>query len=184
MNHIKPHFLVAADAIYHFGISRYSCQFRRDLEQFLEAHNALFIIPEMFYQNFVHHFKKFEHNTVPVPFTAQEINLAMKDLFEVKTLASSLCDQIYLLGFDGRKKTDKHFWGSTTSVNYEDLKRYHQEAHPGFFKGIDYQDYAQIQSDNAESIMALGEEMGKRYYSLNESTNLALQKRFYPQGKT
>ena len=113
----------------------------------------------------------------------------MKNKFEIKglhnilnqlllPLGSSLSNEIYLLGFDGRKQTDKHFWKSLGSVNYEDLKKFHQQAHPGFFKGINYEEYANTQSELAESIMKLGEKMGKKYYCLNESSNKALQKRY------
>ncbi len=189
MNHIQPHFLVAADAIYHFGISQYACRFRKDLELFLNTHRCIFLVPEHYYANFIFHYRDLEAVTVPVPYTADQINLSIKDKFEVKSfhnvlnqlllpLASSLCDNIFLLGFDGRKQTDKHFWKSTDSVNYESLKKYHQTAHPGFFKGIDYEEYAIMQSEIAELIMSLGEKVGKKYYCLNESTNKALQKRY------
>lgn len=194
MNHIQPHFLVAADAIYHFGISKYASRFRKDLELFLNTHRCIFIAPEHYYANFIFHHSNLETLTVPVPYTADEINLSMKDKFKVKSLhnvlnqlllplASSLCDNIYLLGFDGRKQTDKHFWKSTDSVNYEGLKKYHQAAHPGFFKGIDYEEYAVMQSEIAELIISLGEKVGKKYYSLNESTNKALQKRYIGVGQ-
>jgi len=189
MEHIKPHFMIAGDAIYHFGISKYACRFRRDLENFLNSYKCLFLIPESYYNNFIFHYENIKKFTLPIPYTALQINLSMKKRFEIKSvhnilnqlllpLASSLCDNIFLLGFDGRKSTDKYFWKSTDSVNYEDLKGYHQKAHPGFFKGIDYEEYANIQSELAETIMSLGERMGKKYYCLNESSNKALQQRY------
>jgi hypothetical protein len=193
MDHIRPHFLVAGDAIYHFGISRYACQFRKDLEAFLTDHNCLLLIPERYYPNFIAHNAQLAKYTVPVPYTATSINLSMKSRFETQSvhnilnqlllpLASSLCDDIYLLGFDGRNSNDKHFWASLESVNYEDLKGFHQEAHPGFFRGMDYQQYANIQAELAEAIMSLGESMGKKYGCLNESGNIALQRRFVDSG--
>lgn len=189
MAHIKPQFLVAADAIYHFGISRYACQFRKDLESFLNTHRCIFLVPEHYYPNFIFHSRNLESVTVPVPYTTQQINLSMKESFEVKSLhnvlnqlllplGSSLCDNIYFLGFDGRKQTDRHFWKSTESVNYEDLKPYLQKSHPGFFQGINYEAYADMQSEIANTIMTIGEKIGKNYYSLNESTNKALLKRY------
>ena len=44
-----------------------------------------------------------------------------------------------------------------------------QAAHPGFFKRMDYEKYAQLQSDSAEEIMTLGESMGKKYDCLNQT---------------
>lgn len=189
MRHIKPHFLVAGDAIYHFGISRYACQFRKDLDEFLNEHDCLFLIPERYYPNLILHHPGLAQRTVPVPYTAECVNLSLKERFETRSvhnilnqlllpLASSLCDNIFLLGFDGRNSRDTHFWASLGSVNYEDLKVYHQQAHPGFFQGMDYQQYADIQAELAEEIMSRGESMGKTYQCLNESGNAALRKRF------
>ncbi len=189
MEHIRPHFMVAADGIYHFGLSRYSCRFREDLGEFLARWKCLFMLPEWFCTNFVYHHKGLEEFAVPVPYTSSSINLRLKERFEVKTLhnvlnqlllplASSLSNSVYLLGFDGRKASDSHFWRSTESVNYEDLKPFHQEAYPGFFRNMDYVNYAVTQERDAEKIISLGESMGKRYISLNESSNSALHRRY------
>lgn len=188
MEQIKPHFMVAGDGIYHFGVSRYACRFRRDLERFLSSHRCLLILPEGYYDNFLYHNENLAEFTLPVPYTARRTNLRMKEVLETKfqhnilnqlllPLASSLCDNIFLLGFDGRKADDQHFWKSADSVNYEDLKVHHQKAHPGFFSGVDYPQYANLQSECAEKIISLGERMGKKYYCMNESSNAALQRR-------
>ncbi|HJV35778.1 hypothetical protein [Geomonas sp.] len=189
MDHIKPHFMVAGDGIYHFGVSKYACRFRNDLERFLKRHRCLLVIPEGYYDDFVFHNEALAEFALPVPYVAQEINLRMKEKLEIKfshnilnqlllPLASSLCDEVMLLGFDGRKAGDLHFWKSSDSVNYEDLKVHQHQAHPGFFSGVDHAEYARIQSDCAEKIMSLGERMGKKYRCMNPSSNEALQKRF------
>jgi hypothetical protein len=189
LQHIKPHFIIAADAIYHFGISRYAFRFRKDLASFLDDYNALFLMPEAHYPNFIDHHPQYKQSTVPIPYDAKKTNLFMKERFQTKTehnvlnqlllpLASSLADEIYLLGFDGRSPSDKRFWRSTANVNYEDLKKYHEAAHPGFFRGIDYHSYADLQAQVAERIISEGESLGKRYHCLNESSNPALQRRY------
>lgn len=190
MQHIKPHFVVAADAIYHFGISKYAARFREDLEQTLMKHKCMLLMPESLYNNFIFHYPHLESRTILVPYTSETTNLDMKTVFSVKPmhnvlnqlllpLGSSLANDVYLLGFDGRKNNDRHFWKSADSINYEELKGYHQKAHPGFFSGMDYEGYALQQSNLAEEIMTLGESMGKRYYCMNESSNAALAKRFW-----
>jgi len=189
MKHIKPNFLAALDGIYHFGISKYACQFREDLEVFIQENKCMVLVPEDEYSNFIYYYSKYRDFILPVSYDTQDINLDMKKVFQTKgvpnvlnrlllPLSSSLSNEIYFLGFDGRKNNDLHFWSSSEKINYEDLKVYHQMAHPGFFRYTDYLKYAETQSELSEIIISLGEKVGKKYYSLNESTNTAFKKRY------
>jgi hypothetical protein len=189
MEHIKPHFIVAADGIYHFGISKYAASFRRDLERTIRKHSCMLLMPETYYENFIFHYPHLKESIITVSYERKSINidmikdLSIKPMGNVLTqlllpLGSSLANDIRFLGFDGRKPDDKHFWSSSNAVNYEDLKIFQQQAHPGLFKGVNFEQYAKDQSEQAEEIISHGESLGKCYYSLNESTNSALAKRF------
>jgi hypothetical protein len=92
-------------------------------------------------------------------------------------LGSSLSNEVYLLGFDGRVASDQLFWKNSEANSYGVLKETIMAAHPGFFKGINYEEYAAKQSENAEKVMTLGEAMGKSYSCLNRTSIPALQKR-------
>jgi hypothetical protein len=188
LEHIQPHFLVAADAIYHFGNNLHACQFRRDLSASLHRDNFMFIMPERFYPLIEEHHPDLRKYTLPVREDVRGIFLDMRKEFAYTSqhnilnalllpLASTLAEQIFLLGFDGRNANDQLFWKNSAASSYPELKPSIMRAHPGFFDKMDYREYARWQSAGAEKIMELGESKGKQYVCLNETTIPALQAR-------
>jgi len=189
MEHLRPHFLVAADAIYHYGISRYARRFQDDLREHLLRTDCMLVLQEVLASNYLRLYPELSDNVLSVPYVYDyEPTVSLRERWLVTPfhnvlnqfllpLASSLSDVVALLGFDGRKSNDTHFWGTDESVNYEDLKPQHQLAHPGFFAQMEYARYAEEMAETSERIMAYGEERGKRYVCLNESSNHALQRR-------
>jgi hypothetical protein len=191
LRHIKPHFIVAADAIYHFGNNRHAYQFRVDLEQALEQTDACFLTADFFVYILRYHHPRAFARTISVRTDVPGIHLDMKDTLAYTSrpnilngmllpLGSSLAPAIYLLGFDGRAPGDKMFWTNSGENSYDDLKPTIQAAHPGFFAGRDYEEYARRQSESAEEIMSLGESRGRSYYCLNLTHIPALHKRLDP----
>jgi hypothetical protein len=191
LKHISPHFIVAADAIYHFGNNNHAHQFRCDLEEALNTTGAMFLTADFFSYLLYYHHPAINERILPLRTDLTGMFLEMKKQFAYTSLpnilngillplGSSLSDEIYLLGFDGRAPSDNLFWKNSDDNSYEGLKPTIRMAHPGFFDKMDYEDYSRLQSDAAEQLMALGETMGKKYYSLNQTFIPALQKRQHP----
>jgi hypothetical protein len=180
--HIKPHFIVAGDAIFHYGNNRHAFAFRQDLSRALQETQAVFMMPDMFFPLLAHYHPEIARRTVQAETGVEGIHFNMVDhpVYHKFThgnilnalllpLASSLADDVFLLGFDGRAPGETYFWRNSDANAYNDLKPAIQAAHPAFWAKTDYVKYAQSHSDNAEQIMQAGERMGKRYVCLNES---------------
>jgi hypothetical protein len=194
MTHIKPDFLVFADAIYHFGPSIYAFAFRNALSEFVSCFpSCIILIPELLYYHFIHNNPGLEKKVYLVPLCKhREVNNDLKKeycyhRFEnilnllILPLASTLADNIYFLGFDGRSKSSKRFWEYSKKNNFIDLLPLQESAHPGFFVRGDYESYTEELAEQTEMIMQHGENMGKSYYSLNASHNKAMKKRLFNQ---
>ncbi len=188
LRHIRPHFIVAADAIYHFGNNQHAFQFREDLARTLSEYNVRFLTQDFYYLLMSAYFPEIIDKVIPLRTNTEGVVLDLKkDLAYTNLpnilnglllpLGSTLSDSIFLLGFDGRGPLDTIFWKNSNANAYNDLKATIQAAHPAFFKGIDYDEYARIQSDTADMIMAMGEKMGKKYCCLNKTYIPALAKR-------
>lgn len=187
MNYIDPHFIVAADSIFHFGNNLHAYQFRKDLTNQLLNRDIRFLTNERYFPIFTHYSPMLKSKTIPLRAGLKGIHmnyrkeLAYTHLHNILNsmllpLASSLSDEIFLLGFDGRNSDDEGFWQNSDKNAYNDLKPTIVKAHPAFFK-INYEDYAMTQSDSAEQVLKMGEKEGKRYFCLNKTTNRALMKR-------
>ena len=190
IDYIQPHFIVAADAIYHFGNNKHAYQFRLDLEQRLrENPTTRFITTDNFGELLKHHHPFVYERTIPLQTGLDGIFLDMKNRLAYTNmhnilnsillpLGSSLTDDVFLLGFDGRTSDNQIFWKNSEQNSYSNLKASIAMAHPGFFAGNSYYEkYAQWQSENAEKIMSMGERIGKRYYCMNKTAIPALQSR-------
>jgi hypothetical protein len=190
MKHIKPDFLVFADAIYHFGPSIYAFAFRNALYEFVSHFpSCVILIPELFYYHFIHNNPGLKKKVYLIPpCKHREVNNNLKkeycyQRFEnilnllILPLASTLSDNIYFLGFDGRSKNSERFWEYSKKNNFIDLLPLQELAHPGFFARVDYESYTEELAEKTETIMQHGENMGKSYYSLNASDNKAMNKR-------
>jgi len=190
LEHISPHFIVAADAIYHFGNNKHANQFRCDLENALEISQSVFLTADFFAYLIKYHHPRIFLRTIPIRTDLDGIFLDMKNTLAYTNLpnilnslllplGTSLANEVNLLGFDGRASNDTLFWQNSGANSYEELKPTIMAAHPGFFKGINYEEYARLQGESAEQVMALGEQMGKKYYCLNQTFIPALQKRLH-----
>ena len=191
VEHIRPHFIVAGDAIYHFGNTRHAAAFRADLHRVLSRYDMRFMIPDTFYPLFARDYPDIIDKVIPIDTSGQGIfidlkkRLAWSSLENVLNgfllpLGSSLADEICLLGFDGRAPDAEQFWTNSSANSYPELKPTIEAAHPGFFAHMNYEDYAAAQSDGAERIMEAGERLGKRYVPLHATHIPALRRRLQP----
>jgi hypothetical protein len=193
--HIKPHFITASDFVFHFGPSRYAAEFRRDLMSALDSTGAYFLVPDQCAPLMFQHFPELEERTIAVPLTnrydlrekRRGVNVQLLDRFQVRTLdsvlnllmlplASTLAEEIFILGCDGRKPSDQAFWSHHGASQYAGLMRTVNDTHPGFFD-VDYVDYYDRYCSHVASVIAAGEAVGKRYASLVPSYVPALQER-------
>ena len=101
----------------------------------------------------------------------------------VVPIVSSVCDEIYFIGADGRKPDDKYFWSYDKSSQFGELMQTLFETHPSFFRDADYVDYYKTHCDYFEDLLCYGESLGKQYYTLTPSYIPALARRPAPPEK-
>jgi hypothetical protein len=188
LDHIAPHFIVAADAIHHFDNNTHAAAFRADLAAALRDRDIRALVPDSFYPLLKAYHPDVVSKVIPVRTDLPGIHLDMKRCLAYTSLpnvlnglllplASSLTDQIHLLGFDGRTPGDQAFWANSAANSYPEYKAAIRASHPQFFAGIDYARYALEQSDAAELVLSKGERLGKRYSCLNPTHIPALRRR-------
>lgn len=188
LDHISPHFIVAADAIHHFDNNAHAAAFRADLVSVLRGRDVRALIPDLFYPLIAAYHPEIVSKVIPVRTDLDGIHLDMKHCLAYTNLpnvlnglllplASSLAGEVLLLGFDGRAPGDESFWANSPANSYPEHKDAIRAAHPQFFQGTDYARYAAEQSDGAELVMSRGENQGTRYFCLNPTHIPALKKR-------
>jgi hypothetical protein len=191
MRHLDPHIIVAGDAVYHYALNVHASAFRRDLSRALQQNETMLFITRDLYEPLIaRHYPDVAQRAVTAESGVAGIHLDARSRLVyhqwpmgnilnalMLPLASTLSDDVYFLGFDGRAPDDTYFWKTAAQSSYEALKPPMREAHPAFFTTPDYEAYAQGHSDNADAIMKAGEAMGKRYTCLNKTYIPAFQKR-------
>lgn len=146
-NHLKPHFIVAGDAIYHFGHTAFAKAFRKDLYKRLKETETFFMYPKSFHEIVMRELDEFSDRLIPIPGSknSQKIHVDLTNNFELPSLGNvlsllllplgcTLSKNVYLWGFDGRGSTDKLFWNNSTEHSYSDLLPELKNAHPAFFE--------------------------------------------------
>lgn len=143
--HLNPHFIVAGDAIYHFGIGQFAQKFRKDLKLRLKQTDTHFVYPAHFHPFCVKEFKEFEDRLIPVPIGSNSIihNDLTLDytlpihgnvlLLLLLPLACTLSNDVNLWGFDGRSPNDKLFWKNSSKQFYTEDVDELMQLHPLFF---------------------------------------------------
>lgn len=92
-------------------------------------------------------------------------------------VASSQCEEIYIIGADGRRPGEKYFWKHSSKSQFTELMESAYRTHPGFFYDSLYDRNYTEYCEDVEKIVAMGESMGKKYISLTPSLVPALNKR-------
>ncbi|MFC1983974.1 hypothetical protein ACFLVO_03065 [Chloroflexota bacterium] len=91
-------------------------------------------------------------------------------------VVSSVCEDIYVIGADGRKPDEKYLAHSSSS-QFGDLMQTAFDTHPSFFRDALYADQYRAYYKYFEELLHYGESLGKRYYALTPSYIPALAKR-------
>lgn len=198
--HIDPHFIVAGDAIYHFGFTPFARAFRADLAKRLRESDAFFVFPRLFSSLVQREFSEFADRLIPVPFGwHQDIHVDLARTFRVPRLGNvlnllllplgcTLSRDVRLWGFDGRAPDDKLFWSNSSMHSYPELMDSLQQAHPAFFRHHVPADrptsYAQrVHGDQLETALANAEAKGWRFTMMHRTWTPTLQKRYLPENE-
>jgi hypothetical protein len=98
-------------------------------------------------------------------------------------VVSSICEEIYIIGADGRKPDESYVWTYNPSSQLGDIMQTIFDTHPSIFRDSVYTDYYKEHCDFFENLLRYGESMEKKYYSLTPSYIPALAKRPAPPEK-
>lgn len=193
---LKPHAIVAADGLYHFSESSHALRFRQDLRARFREQPALFFYPQRFHTIVSRELGEYAKWLVPMPEGGQDdlctavdqaggIPRGVGNILNILLLpiACSLAKDVRLVGFDGRRPEDKHFWKNSDSHSYPELIDELSQEYPAFFEDhvpkSDPQKYVRTShGEELERRLAQAEAHGWEFHLLFESTTVTLQRRF------
>ncbi len=194
-NHINPHFIVAADAIYHFGFTEFARAFRVDLAKRLAESETYFVYPDEFHEIVSREMGEFSERLVPVPQGNHDRFVVdiVKD-FELPgfgnilnvlllPIGCTLHKNVYMWGFDGRAPDDKLFWSNSSKHSYPEFMASLLKAHPAFFEHLvpsnNPTSYVNsVHGDALDARLTSAEQLGWRFVMMHKSWTPTLQKRF------
>ncbi|MCX7148607.1 MAG: hypothetical protein NTY05_04215 [Rhodocyclales bacterium] len=197
--HINPHFIVAGDAIYHFGFTEFARTFRADLAKRLRETDTFFVYPDLFNEVVAREFGEFANRLIPIPAGKHvDIHVDLTKNFAMPArgnvlnilllpLACTLSKNVNLWGFDGRAPDDRLFWSNSKQHSYPELMSTLQKAHPAFFEHYlpaDKPDayVKSVHGDQLDTALCVAEEQGWHFMMMHKSWTPTLQKRFSSAG--
>jgi hypothetical protein len=198
-HHIEPDFIVAGDAIYHFGFTSYAQAFRNDLKTRLGESRTLFVYPAQFHSIIRTEFVGYERQLVPIPIGWKyKVDIDLTKDFHLPNLgnvlgllllplACTVSKNTYLWGFDGRAPGDTLFWKNSSKQSYPEFQEELQKSHPMFFthyvpKSDPNKYVREVQGDLLDQCMEAAEENGWKLVMMHKSWTPTLNKR-YIEGK-
>lgn len=184
-----PDVLTFADPVFHFSPSEYSALFRDEVIKVYNKYKPFIIVPEYTVGLLLAHYPELKDRIIGMKHKKGEFNFPTSDKFWIKgsaniltlymlPIASSISDEINIIGADGRDPNEKYFWKHSSSAQFDDLMQTVFETHPSFFRDRDYKDYYEEHCNFLENLIKFGESKGKKYYSLTGSFIPALKQRF------
>jgi len=194
-NKIQPHFIVAADALYHFSDSNFARSFREDLWKRLEQSLTYFVYPSQFDIIVRRDYSKFTDRLIPIPIgRSQSITIDLTESFQLPSLgnvlnlillplACTLTKDIFLWGFDGRAPGDKLFWSNSEKHSYPEFMQELVNDHPAFFehyvpKSNPNLYVSQVHGDLLEELLQDAEKKGWNFTMMHHSWTHALDIRY------
>lgn len=194
-HHLEPDFIVAGDAIYHFGFTLFAQTFRKDLKNRLIESKTRFVYPAQFHSIIAYEFIGLEDRLIPVPTGwKHQINTNLQKEFSLPNLGNvlgllllplgcTISKNIYLWGFDGRAPDDKLFWSNSDKHSYPEFMQELQESHPKFFDHYvpvtDPNKYVRnVQGDQLDRCISHVEKNGWKFIMMHKSWTSTLNKRY------
>jgi len=197
-HHITPHFIVAGDAIYHFGHTTFAAAFRQDLTARMRESDATFLYPEMFREIVrIHLPQDIQARCIAIPTgNRQTIHDDLTREFSLPGFGNvlpllllpvgcTMARNVALWGFDGRAPSDKLFWSNSSKHSYPEHFHTLRAAHPAFFDHHvpkeDPEKYVRlVHGDALEDALQIAEKAGWTFRMLHHSWTGTLAKRFRP----
>jgi len=188
LQHIKgPDILAFADPGFHFSPCEYSARFRDDVLAVIKKYRCFVIVPHVTIPLMLAHYPELANYLIGIP-VGRKFNFPTPEKFVLKgssniltlfmlPVASTVSNEIFIIGADGRKPDEKYFWKHSSSAQYSELMQTVFETHPSFFRDRDYKDYYEEHCIFLEDLIEYGESLGKKYISLTPSYIAALEKR-------
>jgi len=195
--HLRPSFIAAGDAIYHFGHTEHARAFRRDLRSRLLESNGqtMFVYPEMFDAVVRREIGDLASQLAPFPFgTHDDITRSLvgggtlpasSNVLNILLLplACTLAQRVQLWGFDGRSPTDKLFWSNSSKHAYPEFMPALVEEHPAFYetlvpKGRETEYVNMVHGDELERKLSAAEQRGFEFRMMHASWTETLNRRF------
>lgn len=180
LDHIDPDVLVFADPVFHFGPSEYAATFREDAVETLETHDCIGFVPSRHRTLLAGHYPDLDlvgltgvDAEEPLFPTAEDRRVMSTNnimTWFMLPIASSLTDEVYILGADGREEDESYFWEHNEDAQYDDeLMKSAVDSHPSFFRDRVYTDYYEQHCETLSAFLEYGESVGVDYYSLTHS---------------
>ncbi len=194
---LKPNFIVAGDAVYHFSFSEFACAFRHDLLRRLKESNTFFVYPAIFDVLVQRDFGEVSSQLIPVPIgTHKKIEINLLKEFSLPSLgnilpllqlplACTLSNKVFLWGFDGKSPNDKlnPFWANSNKHSYPELMHTLKTDFPGFFyhhapKNNSSNYINSVHGDILDDCLKRAELQGFSFEMLHPSWTKTLNKRY------
>lgn len=193
--YLNPDFIVAGDAIYHFGHTSFAKEFRKDLALRLSESETMFVYPDFFHELVSRELSCVSDHLIPIPGgNHNKINVNLLSNFSLPCLgnvlnhlllplACTLSKNVYMFGFDGRSPKDKLFWSNSNKHSYPEFMEELQRAHPCFFEYFVPKDdpckyVKDVHGDQLDECMKAAESEGWHFLMMHKSWTPTLQKRF------
>jgi glycosyltransferase involved in cell wall biosynthesis len=190
LEHINPAFVTAGDAVSHFGVSSYAAKFRNDMIDKLSSMDLMYFGTATFGYLLTLHYPHLKSKIVLIEqhtdgpaydfvsdFSAPKLDSTMN--IHMLPIASTFCDDIFILGCDGKmpSKDNEDFWAHSKQTQYHNLVDSGHMCHPVFDIHRQANTYDR-HLDSVKSTLENGEkEYGKRYTSLKKSYIPSFSKR-------
>jgi len=183
-----PDILTFADPVFHFSPSEYSAVFRDEVLKVYRKYKPYIIVPFNAVALLLAHYPELEERIIGMDAKKDVFNFPTSERLWVRgsaniltlymlPVASAVCDEVFVIGADGRNPDEKYFWKHSSSAQFDDLMNTVFETHPSFFRDRDYKDYYEEHCEFLEKLLQYGEAKGKTYYSLTNSYIPAFKKR-------
>lgn len=180
LEHLDPDVLTFADPVFHFGPSQYADRFRSDAVDVLREYDCVGVIPPEYRSLMTGHYPEVDFAAVDRERDLGPHFPTVKDprvwstgnimTLYMLPLASWLCDEVYILGADGRQEDESYFWEHNDEAQYDDeVMQTVADSHPAFFRDRVYTDYYQRHVDILTEMIEYGERRGVDYRSLTHS---------------
>lgn len=193
LNHIGgPDILTFADSVFHLGSSIYATNFRDKVVEISELYPEMtIIVPKYCLPLLLNNIPKIKGKVIGIGLHFNDMmnipsssNLISKSTINILTLcmlpvAYALAKEVYIIGADGRHKSENYFWKHNPSVQLTDQMRSVFKTHPSFFRDRNYQKYYDRHCNFLKDLILFGEENGKSVFSLTPSLIPALKNRCF-----